>query len=108
MLGLSPLFALALPLHVSQTAVFESASRSLSILLFFFFLGPLYLYSSPFILARSVPTSGVGTFLPSLFRPSFPQHLWNAETVGRFRFLLRMNRIVSALLAAGRRRSMDR
>ena len=105
MLGLSPLFALALPLHVSQTAVFESASRSLPL---FFFLGPLYLYSSPFILARSVPTSGVGTFLPSLFRPSFPQHLWNAETVGRFRFLLRMNRIVSALLAAGRRRSMDR
>ena len=34
------------------------------------------------------------------------QHLWNAETVGRFRFLLRMNRIVSALLAAGRRRSI--
>ena len=42
-------------------------------------------------------------YLPPFPLSSFPQHLWNAETVGRFRFLLRMNRIVSALLAAGRR-----
>ena len=46
-------------------------------------------------------------YLPPFPLSSFlPQHLWNAETVGRFRFLLRMNRIVSALLAAGRRRSI--